>query len=195
MYGASRAINRALGQAQQNEKAYRASEEKLTHILAAAPISMALATPKGRFFQVNRAMCQMLGYRAAELEGISFTDITHESDLIVSQQMIQQLIAGEREQAQYEKQYRHKNGQLIWAITTIHLVRDGRGEPDYFIGQIQDITERKAAEEALQEHQERLQLEIEERKRAEDSLRRSEKFFGDYQSIGPCGWLGVGFAG
>ena len=99
MYGASRAINRALGQAQQNEKAYRASEEKLAHILAAAPISMALATPKGRFFQVNCAMCQMLGYGAAELEGISFTDITHESDLVVSQQMIQQLIAGEMEQA------------------------------------------------------------------------------------------------
>ena len=88
---------------------------------------------------------------------------------------------------QYEKQYRHKNGQLIWAITTIHLVRDGRGEPDYFIGQIQDITERKAAEEALQEHQERLQLEVEERKRAEDSLRRSEKFLATTNQLARVG--------
>ncbi len=187
MYGASRVISRALGQAQQNEKAYRASEEKLAHILAAAPISMALATPKGRFFQVNRAMCQMLGYSAAELEGMSFTEITHESDLVVSHQVIQKLIAGEMEQARYEKQYRHKNGQLIWAITNIYLVRDGRGDPDYFIGQIQDITERKAAEEALREHQEQLQLEVEERKRVEDSLRRSEKFLATTNQLARVG--------
>src|ERR1043165_8512106 len=57
---------------------------------------------------------------------------------------------GEILSCQVEKRYIHRLGQVVWALNSVSLVRDAEGNPAHFIFQIQDITERKRAEAALQ---------------------------------------------
>lgn len=163
LYVTTRAITQALTQARQNEQALRASEERLNHILAMAPISMGLTTLEGRFFQVNEAMCQMLGYSKAELLTKTFSDITYPEDREFSLQVSQKLLDGHLESLQYEKRYQAKNGRIVWGITTIQLVHDEMTENAYFIRQIQDISNRKEVEALLQQQQNHLEELVQER--------------------------------
>jgi PAS domain-containing protein len=65
------------------------------------------------------------------------------------------LLAGEIRTYQVEKRYIHEEGHMVWALHSVSLVHDEEGAPLYFVSQIQDVTERKEAEEALKESEER----------------------------------------
>ena len=182
VYSATSVIRKALDKARINGQALAASEKRLGHILTNAPVSMALANLQGKFWRVNEAMCQMLGYSEAELLDRSFADFTEPNDIRLTQQAIQKIVTGEEDRSQYEVRYVHKNGRIIWTITTIYLVCDDQNQPDYFIGQTQNITQRKEVEESLKQHQEQLEemvamqtaelrQEIKERKLVERELR------------------------
>ncbi len=127
-------------------EALRSSERHLNTIISNAPISMTVTNLEGKYQQVNEAMCKMIGYSESELLQLTFDDITLEADLSIGQEAVAQALAGEAGRFQYEKRYIHKDGHLIWAITSIQLVRDEEGRPSYFIGQIQNITDRKQTE-------------------------------------------------
>ena len=127
-------------------EALRRSEEHLNSIISNAPISMTVTNLAGRYLQVNDAMSEMIGYSKAELLELTFTDITFKDDKPIGTNAIARAIAGETDRSQYEKRYVHKDGHIIWAITSFQLVRDREGRPDYFIGQVQNITARKEAE-------------------------------------------------
>lgn len=130
----------------------RESEARFRNMLEHAPIGMAIAAPDGRFLQVNHALCAILGYEKAELETLNIREITHPEDLASTRANMQQLLAGERSVSQLEKRYLRKNGQAVWAQLTASIERDDSGAPQYFIGQIEDISERKQAEEVLRLH-------------------------------------------
>ncbi|MCB8945725.1 MAG: PAS domain S-box protein, partial [Ardenticatenaceae bacterium] len=158
VYKVTHVVNGALAQARATQQALLASEKRLEHILASAPISMVLSKPRGgQLIQVNEATCQMLGYTKTELLSRGFNDITHKDDIASSKKVVQAMLAGEMEKAQFEKRYYHRDGHTICAITTVYLMRDEQGEPDYLISQIQDITQRKQMEEALRQSEANLQ--------------------------------------
>ena len=73
-------------------------------------------------------------------------DITHSSDLAASYAQREPLLAGESDFFQMEKRYYHKDGHVLWGLTNVSLVRDARGQPLYYVGQVQDVTERKRVE-------------------------------------------------
>jgi diguanylate cyclase (GGDEF)-like protein/PAS domain S-box-containing protein len=126
-----------------------------------AAIGMALVSLEGRFLQVNRALCELTGYDEAELLSLTFQDITHPDDLHTDLTFLSQLLHGEIPSYRMEKRYFHRQGQLIWILLSVSLVRDSQGQPCHFISQIQDITERKQMEAQLRESQRELKSLVE----------------------------------
>ncbi|HEX7794976.1 MAG TPA: PAS domain S-box protein, partial [Vicinamibacterales bacterium] len=123
-----------------------------------APIGMALVALDGRFVRVNRALCEIVGYTATELTALSFQTITHPDDRERDLSAAGQLVRGEISRYQREKRYITKTGAIVEAMLNVSVLRDREGTPLYFISQIADITERKRAEAALKESEQRLNL-------------------------------------
>ena len=140
------------------ESAVRESEARFSAAFEHAPIAVALVSTDGRWLRVNRAVCALFGYAEAELLGGSIGDITHPDDLEASLAIVRNLLAGE-DRCQVQKRYVHKRGDTIDALLSSSLIRDAEGLPSYFVCQIQDITERKRAEDELRASNEKfLQL-------------------------------------
>jgi two-component system cell cycle sensor histidine kinase/response regulator CckA len=121
-----------------------------------APIGEAIVRIDGRYLQVNRALCELVGFSQEELLGSTFQSITHPDDLHTDLELSERLVAGEIASYEMEKRYVHRSGELVWVHLSVSLVRDEEAAPLYFIAQIQDIRERKAAEAALRESERRL---------------------------------------
>jgi diguanylate cyclase (GGDEF)-like protein/PAS domain S-box-containing protein len=115
-----------------------------------APIGMALVAPNGMFLRVNRTLCEILGYAEPALLQSSFQELTHPDDLDADLEQVRRVLAGESRTYQMEKRYMRRDGQVIWAMLSVSLVRDQGGQPLYFVSQIEDITVRKQAEQSLQ---------------------------------------------
>ena len=130
--------------------ALRESEERFKSSFRDAATGMALVATNGRWLQVNRALCRIVGYSEEELLEKTFQDITHPDDLEADLGHVRRMLAGEIETYQMEKRYLHKEGSVVWGLLSVSLVRDEGGEPLYFVAQIQDITERKMLEEQLE---------------------------------------------
>jgi PAS domain S-box-containing protein len=112
-----------------------------------APIGMALVGLDGRFFDVNRALCEIVGYSKPQLLARKFQDITHPADLAVDLEHIRRLSAREIESYRIEKRYVREDGRVVWVSLTASLLRSPEGEPLYGIAQVEDIDERKRTEE------------------------------------------------
>lgn len=132
------------------------AEERFRRTLENAPIGMALVSPDGHFLQVNRALCEIVGYPEQELLALSFQDITHPDDLEADLEYVRQLLAGEIRSYQMEKRYLHRGGHAIWIKLSVSLVRESTGQPRYFVSQIEDITATRRASVALREAESRL---------------------------------------
>ena len=151
VFAAARDISQRLAA----EEALRESEQRFYSAFEHASIGMALVAPDGRWLRVNQALCDLVGYTAEELLGKTFQDITHPDDLDADLGYARQMLANEIGAYQMEKRYFTKSGEVVWVLLSVSLVRDQDGTPRHFISQIQDITSRKAAEQALVEAKEK----------------------------------------
>ncbi len=103
-----------------------------------------------RYHKVNARYCEILGYSPQELLKMSILDITHPGDREQDQQLLQDLLDGEKKDCTIEKRYIRKDGSVVWVILTLSLIPPLKGESHSFsIGIIRDITKRKSAEEEL----------------------------------------------
>ena len=137
------------------EEALRQSEERFRGAFDNAPIGMCLTKSLGRYLKVNRSLCEMLGYSEDELLATTFADLSHPDDLPLQWNYTRQLLAGEIASYHMEKRYIHKRGHVVWGLSIVSILRDADGAPLGFLVHIQDITQRKQAEEALRASEER----------------------------------------
>ena len=110
---------------------------------------MALVSTEGRWLQVNRSLCHILGYAEEELLLTDFLSVTHPDDLPTALTNISQLLKNKVHASQMEKRYIHKSGHEVWVHWSVSLVRDQYSKSVHLIFQIQDITDRKLAEQQL----------------------------------------------
>ena len=154
--------NAELGQEVSERKRVKAarqeSEEWFRSAFDHAAIGMAFMELDGRWLQVNRSFCEIVGYGERELLATTLQTITHPDDLRSNLDHIRQLLTGELHSYKLEKRFIHKLGHPVWVLVSVSLVRGPQRQPLYFIGQIQDITERKRAEEVLRESEERYRV-------------------------------------
>jgi PAS domain S-box-containing protein len=124
----------------------RESEERFRLTIDEAPIGMALISLDGRPVRVNRALCEILGYTPAELMNLTYQKVTHPDDLEGEEALARKLIRGEISKAILEKRDIRKDGSIVDIKLSASVLRDRDGAPQYYISQIEDITERKHIE-------------------------------------------------
>jgi PAS domain S-box-containing protein len=111
-------IVRDVTKRKQTEEALEESERRFRNSFRDAAIGMALVGTDGRWLQVNRSLCKILGYSEGELLGKTFQDITHPDDLEADVEQVRRMLAGEIETYQKEKRYFHKDGHVVWVLLT-----------------------------------------------------------------------------
>lgn len=135
--------------AQQHADLLQESEERFRTAFDDAAIGMALVAQDGRWLQVNRSLCEIVGYSEAELLSLNIEAITHAED--VGDLLLQQsrLIENQVPGYQTEKRFIHQQGDEVWTQLSVSRIRGAESKSLRFIFQIQDITDRKRAEARL----------------------------------------------
>ena len=131
------------------EEELRKSEARWRAVFESSALGIALTDLSGRFVAVNPAYRSLLGFSEAELRELSFRMVTHEDDRAHNVDLVAELIAGKRTSFELVKRYRRKDGEPIWVNVSGSLVPGTEGIPQFILGIVENITERKRAEEAL----------------------------------------------
>ncbi len=125
------------------------SEERWRSVFENSAVGVALTHLNGRFIVTNPVFQKMLGYSEEELQGLTSLDITHEQDRDPNGRLIAELLAGERQQFQIEKQYRRKDGEAVWVRNNVSIVPGTERVPRFLMALSEDITQSKLADAAL----------------------------------------------
>ena len=134
----------------------RESERRFQSTFEQAAIGMAIVGADGKMLQVNRRLCEIVGYTEDELLTLRFQDVTHPDDLAADLEPHRALRSGELASYSRHKRYVRKDGDIVWINLAVATVRDESGKKlDYFVSAFEDITAAKRAEVALQESEEK----------------------------------------
>lgn len=139
------------------EEALRASEEKFRRVFNNSGVAISLIDMDGRFISCNPAVSKILGYSPEEYTRLTVQTISHPEDGRRNISLVKELIDEKIDHFTMEKRNRHRDGHYVWGQLTSSMVRDAEGRPLFIVGMFEDITERKAAEEALRESKEHYQ--------------------------------------
>lgn len=134
---------------QELQESASGKEARYEFAFAQAPIGMVLLTPDGQIKEVNQAYLDVLGYTREELLSRDSSLFTHPDDIEPTREFFRALQNGSRSTSRLEKRYFRKDGQILWARASGSMRRDPQGRPVEVIAIVEDITERKRAEEQL----------------------------------------------
>lgn len=118
------------------------SEEKFRNLFEYSPAGNSMTTMDGSRY-TNKSFCHIIGYNAEELREKSWREFCHPDDIQNTEETFQTLIDGEADQLRFEKRFIHKNGSIVRADVSTFLQRNKKGEPEFFITTIFDITNQK----------------------------------------------------
>ncbi|GLR13839.1 diguanylate cyclase/phosphodiesterase [Chitinimonas prasina] len=133
------------------------SEARFRGAMEFSAIGMALVSLEGHWLKVNPTLCGWLGYTEQELATMRFQDVTYPDDLQDDLDLVHDILSGRINTYKMEKRYICRNGRVLWVELAVSVVRDEAGTPLYFVSQIENIDQRKRAEEALQLDRARLE--------------------------------------
>jgi len=132
------------------EEARWNSEARLEAVFAESVIGIVISEIDGRILEVNRALCEMLGYTAVEITGRTFWEFVHPDDAPGFGEHVEDLVAGTTNHLRVEKLYSRKDGAAIWTDLVLSLIRDPDEKPRYVVAMIENITERYHLQTDLQ---------------------------------------------
>jgi diguanylate cyclase (GGDEF)-like protein/PAS domain S-box-containing protein len=144
---------------QQIELALRDSEELSRVTFEKAAVGMFYCQLDGHFLRVNQRFCHLVGYSSEELQQQTLFQMTHAEDTQFQQDWIERSISGQKRSRSFssEQRYLHQDGSELWVNLTLSVVSNDTGKPEYLIGVVEDISDRKYGEELLQDSEERFQ--------------------------------------
>ena len=128
-------------------KKLRASEQRFCSVFEQSPLGVALCDLEGRFFEVNTALAETLGYEIGQLRGKEFLELAHAEDRAKSTESGRLLLDGTTDRLALEKRYVRKSGETVWCNTLLSLIRDFAGKPAYVLAIVQDVTESRRGEQ------------------------------------------------
>ncbi|SEH08452.1 PAS domain S-box protein [Candidatus Venteria ishoeyi] len=169
------------------EEAFRGSEERFRKYFELGLVGMAITSLEKGWLEFNDTLCNLFGYSRQEFSQQTWIGLTHPDDMEADTTQFNRVLNGEIDGYSLEKRFIHCNGSIIYADISANAIRKDDGSVDYFVALVQDITERKKAENELQKYQEHLEelvekrtidlrKEITEREQGEEKIRRQNKF-------------------
>jgi PAS domain S-box-containing protein len=136
------------------EKALKESEQKFRALFEQAPLGIALIdSTTGQFLKLNPQYCKIIGYSESEILGLTFQRITHSDDIQNDLENLRCLREDRQRTVQQEKRYIRKDGSVVWISLTCVPLGDVPGAEQQHIAMVEDITERKQAEDRLAENE------------------------------------------
>ncbi len=152
---------RDISERQRTEEALRESEAAFRAAFEQSAVGMAeISAPTRQFLRVNAKFCELTGYSAEALAGMTPADLDFAEDREADVTGIGLMLRGETALHEIEKRYVRKDGEIIWVCVNATLRRDAAGNPERTMAIVQDITVRKQVEQQLRDSEERLQLAI-----------------------------------
>jgi two-component system, sensor histidine kinase and response regulator len=131
------------------EEALRASEERFRLAIEESPIGIALIDREFRFIKVNRVLCRMLGYLEEEFAALTFLNVMHPDEIQRTIDRAELHFRGKAPPDKLEARFVAKNGAILWIDLSVSPVRDSGGRLLYGLAVMENITERRLAQEAL----------------------------------------------
>ncbi|HEV3444201.1 MAG TPA: PAS domain S-box protein [Gemmataceae bacterium] len=150
------------------EEALRQSDERFRRYFELGLIGMAITSPAKGCLEVNEEICGILGYTRDELLQKTWPEMTHPDDLAADVAEFNRVMSGEIDGYRMDKRWLRKDGRVIDTIIAVKGVRGTNGAVDYLVTLLQDITERKQAEEQLRRSEERLAAKLAGMKRLQE---------------------------
>ncbi|MBW4522054.1 MAG: PAS domain S-box protein [Scytolyngbya sp. HA4215-MV1] len=135
-----------LAERKQAEIFLRESEQRFRNTFEQAAVGITHVSFAGKFLRVNQRFCDIVGYSQAELQTLTFQEITHPDHLAADLEATHQLISGNLSTYSIEKRYLRKDRSFIWTNITVSVVHDFSNQPAYLMAVIEDITDRRQAE-------------------------------------------------
>jgi PAS domain S-box-containing protein len=143
---------------QERTAALNASEETLRLAFDLTPVGFAMLGLDRRFERVNRSFCDTLGYPPEELRTLNCAQLVHPADKDAARAMFDSLVAGDKMPVPHELRHIARNGRVVHCLFHAALMRDAAGQPQRYLVQVLDITERKRAEERLRQRTAQLEV-------------------------------------
>ena len=148
-------VSRDITERKRTQEALRQSEERLRALFDHAAAGMALVDTDGYVLAMNQANCRFLGYSQEEIVGMHFADFVHPEDQDADAALYESLLQGQRDSYVMDKRYVRRHGEIVWGRLSVSLVRGQNRQPQYTAIVCEDITDRKRAEEDIQESEAR----------------------------------------
>lgn len=142
-------IMRDISERKAYEEKILESETRFRLAFDYSPIGVALVSLEGHWLKVNKTLCDIVGYSESEMLRMNFQTITHPDDLELDLKYVKQLYDGEIPFYQMEKRYIRKDKKITWILLIGAIIRNEQGTPLYYIGQFQDINDKKEKEKEL----------------------------------------------
>jgi diguanylate cyclase (GGDEF)-like protein/PAS domain S-box-containing protein len=133
----------------QAASALRRSEELYRATFEQVAVGMVRSSLEGEFQMVNQKLCELTGYPRGEAMLLSIRDIIHPQDIESSIAGRSRMLTGPGTPCQEELRLMRKGGSQTWVNVTTSLVRASGGQPSYFVSILEDISERKHADERI----------------------------------------------
>jgi PAS domain S-box-containing protein len=145
------------------EQALQMSEERMRLFFERQLVGMAITSPQKGWLQVNDKLCQMMGYSREELGRLTWAEMTYPEDLAPDVAQFERLLNGEIDDYMLEKRFLRKDGSIVFTNLAVGCVRQVDRSVDYALALLEDITERKRAEEAIRTLNATLEERVQER--------------------------------
>jgi len=145
-------------EAEQKSAALAASAVRLRGYFEAPLIGISITSLEKGWLEVNQALCAMLGYTADELRALTWAELTYPDDLHLDNDQFNRVLTREIDTYALEKRFIRKDGAVIWTSLSVSCIRKPDGAVDYFVALLQDITNRKRAEDELRQSEAQYRL-------------------------------------
>ena len=140
-------VSRDITLQKQAAAALRDSEERFSKMFEHAPVGITMVDMNRQYIAINPAFQRLIGYSLDEMRRMTFKDFTHPEDVDRDLAMFGKIRSGELDSFTVEKRYITKSGSVVWANTSVALVRNAAGEPRCVVAVVEDVSERKRRQE------------------------------------------------